>query len=128
MAGRAKRFDEPMADAPQSMPTSGEWVVAARSSDVARAPTAARIGDVAIVLFRRADGSVAAIEDRCPHYDMPLSTGEIVGDHIECGYHGLRFDGSGRCVHMPATKEPPQRFRVRCFEVAETDGLVRVRV
>jgi hypothetical protein len=28
---------------------------------------------------------------------------------------------------MPAAKEPPQRFRVKAFEVAERDGLVLVR-
>ena len=58
-------------------------------------------------LWRDSGGRIRAVEDRCPHRLYPLSTGEIRGDDIECGYHGLRFDGTGRCTHIPAQKTIP---------------------
>ncbi len=59
------------------------------------------------MLFRNRDGEVAALFDRCPHRFAPLSQGTISGEAIVCGYHGLAFDGRGRCVgnpHGPAVK------------------------
>ena len=57
-----------------------------------------------VVLFRQQDGSVAALEDACWHRLMPLSLGTLEGDTVVCGYHGLRFNGAGRCTFMPAQK------------------------
>jgi vanillate O-demethylase monooxygenase subunit len=108
--------------------TPPEWYVAASTSEIGRTPLGRTIAGKPIVLFRRQDGTVVALADRCPHYDLPLSSGQIVGDAIECGFHGLRFDGTGACTHMPAQKEPPRRFRVPSFQVAEKDGDVLVRI
>ena len=46
-----------------------------------------------VVLFRQADGTPVAVEDRCIHRRAPLSIGNVVGDDIQCAYHGLVFDG-----------------------------------
>lgn len=55
-----------------------------------------------LVFFRKGDGSVAAIADRCPHRFAPLSKGTLLADdRIRCGYHGLEIDGTGRCVFNP---------------------------
>lgn len=55
-----------------------------------------------LVLWRRVDGAVAALPDRCPHRAARLSRGRVQGDHVVCPYHGFRFDGGGRCVLVPA--------------------------
>ena len=55
-----------------------------------------------IVLFRRTDGTVAALEDACWHRLLPLSKGRLHDDEVTCGYHGLVFNGDGRCTHMPS--------------------------
>jgi phenylpropionate dioxygenase-like ring-hydroxylating dioxygenase large terminal subunit len=102
------------------------WYVAARVVEVSRSPLARTICGEPLVMFRRHDGTVVALDDRCPHRLYPLSKGELVGDEIECGYHGLRFDGSGACTRIPAQKEIPARFRVRSFPVVERSGLVFV--
>jgi len=47
-----------------------------------------------IVVFRTA-GGFAALEDRCCHRHAPLSKGRKEGDHVRCGYHGLKFDATG---------------------------------
>ncbi|RDJ99653.1 aromatic ring-hydroxylating dioxygenase subunit alpha [Paraburkholderia lacunae] len=80
-----------------------------------------------IVFYRKKDGSVAALLDRCPHRFVPLHLGTLQGDDIECGYHGLRFDCSGRCVKNPhGDGRIPQAIHVRSYPVHERHDLVWV--
>ena len=74
------------------------WYVAAWSDDVGDGQLVPRtIMDEPIVLYRKANGDVAAIEDRCAHRFAPLSMGKIVGgDRIQCPYHGLEYDAHRR--------------------------------
>jgi phenylpropionate dioxygenase-like ring-hydroxylating dioxygenase large terminal subunit len=57
--------------------------------------------DRPLLLFRDANGASKAILNRCPHRFAPLSAGSIKSGIVRCGYHGLAFDGSGRCVDNP---------------------------
>ena len=78
-----------------------------------------------IALFRNSDGSVAAIHDRCPHRFVPLSMGKRVGDSLQCGYHGLRFDGTGACVEAPHDDDNQKaRACVRAYPAVERDKLI----
>src|SRR3546814_20223412 len=54
-----------------------------------------------VVLYRKTDGQVVAMHDGCPHRLVPLSMGMIEGDNIRCKYHGMLFDGEGRCLQAP---------------------------
>jgi vanillate O-demethylase monooxygenase subunit len=71
-----------------------------------------------IIVFRRADGGFAALEDRCCHRHAPLSKGRYEGDGVRCGYHGLKFDGDGRCVDAPGLDRIPPQARVKTYPVA----------
>jgi vanillate O-demethylase monooxygenase subunit len=42
-----------------------------------------------------------AIGNRCPHRFAPLHKGWLEGGTVRCGYHGLGFDRTGRCVLNP---------------------------
>ena len=79
------------------------WYVAAWSDDLADGQLLGRtIMKEPVVLYRKADGNVAALQDRCPHRFAPLHMGKIVhGDRVQCPYHGLEFDASGACVLNP---------------------------
>jgi phenylpropionate dioxygenase-like ring-hydroxylating dioxygenase large terminal subunit len=72
------------------------WYVAAWDREVSRAPLARMLLGEPVVLYRKADGTPIALEDRCCHRHLPLSRGRVEGDGLRCGYHGLRFDASGK--------------------------------
>src|SRR5215813_3829160 len=98
------------------------WYVAAWSDDLADGQLLGRtIMKEPVVLYRKADGHVAAILDRCSHRFAPLHMGKVVhGDRIQCPYHGLEFDASGACVHNPhGSRNIPSRARVRSYPVIE---------
>ena len=67
------------------------WYVAMWGEDLAREQVAGRtILNEAVAIFRKADGSVAALANRCAHRFEPLRLGKVVaGDRIQCAYHGL---------------------------------------
>ena len=71
------------------------WYVAGWSKDFDRTLKAETFLGEEIVIYRREDGAPVALEDACPHRKLPLSKGNLKGDTVECGYHGLTFDCSG---------------------------------
>lgn len=103
-----------------------QWYVCARVGDITHRPLVRTICGAPIVFWRKADGGVAALDDRCPHRLYPLSHGSLHGDIIECGYHGIRFGADGRCAHIPAQKEIPDGFRARAYPVVERNELVYI--
>jgi len=68
------------------------WYVAAWAHEVTRGLLARRLLGEPVVLYRSTAGDPVALEDRCLHRRAPLSLGRVVGDEVECGYHGLRYD------------------------------------
>lgn len=95
------------------------WYVAAESHEVGRSPLGRVICGEPVVMFRQEDGAPAALEDRCCHRHLPLSFGEIVGDVVQCGYHGLQFDATGACVSVPGQSRVPPGADIRSFPVVE---------
>jgi phenylpropionate dioxygenase-like ring-hydroxylating dioxygenase large terminal subunit len=100
------------------------WYIAAWDKELASTPLAVRILGEDIVLYRKSDGTVAALEDACPHRKLPLSLGRIKGDFIECGYHGLTFNCSGRCVKVPGIDRIPDAAQVRSYPLELRYGLL----
>lgn len=95
------------------------WWVAATSAEVEREPLAVTLLEMPVVLYRKEDGSIAALDDRCPHRWAPLSSGKVVGDNIQCGYHGFTFDPQGDCVRIPSQTQIPSRCQVKAYPVEE---------
>jgi len=98
------------------------WYVAGWSESVGNGQLVPRtIMDEPIVFYRKADGRVAAIEDRCAHRFAPLHMGKILeGDRIQCPYHGLEYDDTGACVRNPhGAKNIPARARLKSYPVIE---------
>jgi vanillate O-demethylase monooxygenase subunit len=100
------------------------WYVAGWADEIGRDLQELRILDEPILFYRKEDGTPVAIGNRCPHRFAPLHMGRLDGDNVVCGYHGLAFNTSGVCVHMPnATGKIPARARVKAYPVAERHAL-----
>jgi vanillate O-demethylase monooxygenase subunit len=102
------------------------WYVAATSNELGREPLAVTMLEEDLVLYRRTDGKVTALENACPHRKLPLSMGRVKGDHIECGYHGLTFDRTGTCVRAACVERLPSHAHVRPYPAEERYGLIWV--
>ncbi len=101
------------------------WYAAAWADDVGRTPLGRTFLNEDVVLFRREDGTPVALYDVCPHRFVPLSKGTLVGDNIECGYHGLQFDCAGACVVNPHQAGiVPRAAKVKTYPLSEQHGLV----
>ncbi|MEZ5742836.1 MAG: aromatic ring-hydroxylating dioxygenase subunit alpha [Sphingomonadaceae bacterium] len=100
------------------------WYMAAWSHEVGDALFRRRLLGDPVLLYRKQDGSVAALTDRCPHRFAPLSMGTRDGDCVTCPYHGLTFDASGSCVRNPFAESIPKGAAVRAFPTCERDGIV----
>ncbi|VTU22250.1 Toluene-4-sulfonate monooxygenase system iron-sulfur subunit TsaM1 [Variovorax sp. SRS16] len=100
------------------------WYPLAWARDVRHELTKRRVLEEDIVVFRGEDGRVAALEDACPHRLAPLSLGTLRGNAVECGYHGLTFDCSGRCVRVPGQDTVPASIQVRAYPTTESMGMV----
>jgi vanillate O-demethylase monooxygenase subunit len=48
-----------------------------------------------------------------------LGKSRVVGDNIECGYHGITFGPDGSCVRIPSQKGLISRCRVRAYPLVE---------
>lgn len=102
------------------------WYVACMSSDVKEGELFSRqlLGEK-VVFYRKAGGELVALQDRCPHRFIPLSLGKIVDDAVECAYHGLQFDCSGKCVKNPHGEgKIPAAAKVRSYPVHDKHTMV----
>lgn len=102
------------------------WYVAAWDHEVSPSQALGRtILNERIALFRKGDGVVQAVADRCPHRFAPLSMGKVVGDSLQCAYHGLEFNGQGACSRNPQGDGTiPRAAKVRSYPVVERYSIV----
>lgn len=105
------------------------WFVVARVDKVGRKPLAVTVLDRPLVLARFKSG-IIAMEDRCPHRQVPLSKGCMTAAGIQCPYHGWTFGADGRCTAVPgmAPDECLPKVSARTIAVCELDGMVWVRL
>lgn len=101
-----------------------QWWVIARVEDVGRELTHQALLGQPVVLYRTLDGRPVALADRCAHRGFPLSKSTLIGDRIQCRYHGFAYDETGACVRVPAELTPPTRVCVRSFPLVERGPFV----
>ncbi len=95
------------------------WYVIAAGHEVGDHLLARTVCGEHLVLYRTGAGHVVAMDDRCSHRGYPLSAGTLVGDEVQCGYHGLRFDSCGTCVWAPGQDRIPSRANIGVRPVVE---------
>jgi phenylpropionate dioxygenase-like ring-hydroxylating dioxygenase large terminal subunit len=80
-----------------------------------------------MVAWRDAAGKVGVLSDLCAHRGVALSAGKLVGDCVQCPFHGFEFDTSGKCTLIPANgkaADVPKAFRVKAYPVQEAHGFI----
>ena len=96
------------------------WYVAGWSKDYGRELKAEKYLGENVVIYRKQDGTPAALEDACPHRKLPLSKGTLNEDSIICGYHGLTFNDKGQCSDSPTQRGMmPSRAVVKSYPIVD---------
>ena len=101
------------------------WYCAGWAEEVAEKLLSRKILGEPVLIFRDDCGVAQAIINLCSHKLAPLDLGRRVGGTIECGYHGLRFDGKGRCVFNPQdARRTPSAANIRSYPLIERDKIL----
>jgi len=99
-----------------------QWYCAALSTEIGQKPLGRIFLDEPVVIYRKADGAAVALEDRCCHRRAPLSKGQVEGDNLRCGYHGLLYEPGGRAIWAPGQDKLPPGAQVRSYPICEKHG------
>lgn len=79
-----------------------------------------------LALFRNAAGEICCVVDKCTHRGAQLSKGKVKDNCVQCPFHGLEFDKSGKCAFIPANGKAStadiSRYNVQSFPVKEYGG------
>lgn len=102
------------------------WYAAGWRDEFGREPKQRMLLGKPVVIYRREDGSLVALEDRCVHRMAPLSLGRLEGDDIRCLYHGFKFTAEGQCNEIPGQDMIPKNACVRSYPVEEVGSWVWV--
>ena len=105
-----------------------DWYIVCRSEALKQQPLAVTLLGTPLVLFRDTHAKPATLLDRCSHRNTPLSFGNVLGETLQCAYHGWEFDGSGECRAVPGLLgEPWSKGRhVSSFATREQQGFIWV--
>lgn len=87
-------------------------------------PVEVKLAGRGLCLFRDSKSQVVALDNVCPHRRLKLSYGRVVGDRIECKYHGWTFDACGN-GESPST--PKLQTCTEAFDAKEAHGYVWVK-
>jgi len=81
-----------------------------------------------LAFFRSRSGKIGCVVDQCSHRGAALSKGKIVGNCIQCPFHGLEFNGNGKCTFIPAygksSTQDLSRYHVSSYLVREAHDII----
>ncbi|WP_206244497.1 aromatic ring-hydroxylating dioxygenase subunit alpha [Novosphingobium terrae] len=101
-----------------------QWWVAAYADELGRHLLARDILGEPVILYRTQAGAAVAVAGICPHRAFPLARGRLVGDALQCGYHGFEYGADGTCLRVPSQSGVPQKSSLRRYPVEEAGGLI----
>lgn len=84
-----------------------------------------------LALWRAADGTAQAWENRCPHRSVRFTLGQVIENRLACAYHGWQYEaGSGQCTSIPAhpTMQAPRNVCAKTFATTEAAGMLWVQL
>jgi phenylpropionate dioxygenase-like ring-hydroxylating dioxygenase large terminal subunit len=107
-----------------------QWYVIVRSKELKKDKVLGvlRMGE-RMVLWRDSRGDPVCQADQCPHRGVALSIGCLMGDTIQCPFHGFEYDRDGRCTYVPANgraAELPKALQVATYPAREAHGYIYI--
>ncbi len=103
------------------------WYVAAQGKDLKDEPKLVRMLGQDFVLFRDSSGAAHCLSNVCCHRGASLAHGKVIGNCIQCSYHGWQYDENGICRFIPSMGKDakiPSRAKVDAYPTIERFGLV----
>jgi phenylpropionate dioxygenase-like ring-hydroxylating dioxygenase large terminal subunit len=104
-----------------------QWYAVLASNEVKKKPIGVtRMGEK-LVFWRNQAGNLSCLKDKCAHRFAALSIAKICNDHIQCPFHGLEYDITGKCKLIPANGKNtpiPERFFVNYYPTFEKHGMI----
>jgi len=103
------------------------WYPIATSKEVSNeAPARAKVLGHMLVAYRDSDGVPHVMADTCVHRGGALGEGKVIGDNIQCPYHGWQYNAAGKCTHIPVLPDdaPPARAKIDAYPTEERYGIV----
>ena len=107
-----------------------QWYAILESNEIkkSRIIGVTRMGE-RMVAWRNLEGNLSVMVDKCPHRGVAISAGKLIGDCIQCPFHGFEYDTTGACTLVPANgknAEPPKALHVQSYPVREEHGFVYI--
>ena len=96
------------------------WQPVLKSRELRRRPVGIMLAGQPIAVFRTASG-LGAVDDACPHRRLKLSAGTVIGDRLQCRYHGWTYDTCGQ-GESPGT--PKLSACTTSYDIREDYGLI----
>ena len=79
--------------------------------------------DRELVVYRTESGEARVHDAFCPHLGAHLGVnGKVVGESIQCPFHGWQFGGDGKCNKIPYCDTIPTRAKVQNWPTSEVNG------
>ncbi len=83
-----------------------------------------------LVFFRGKDGNLGCVTSLCAHRGASLAGGCVKDGNIQCPFHGIEYDPTGKCVYVPsdgkASAANYNRFNLKHYDTREIGGVVFV--
>ena len=83
-----------------------------------------------LVFFRNEAGELGCVTDLCAHRGASLAKGCVKEGMVQCPFHGIEYDVSGKCVHIPSEGRASEldfnRFQLKHYEIREIGEIVFV--
>lgn len=77
-----------------------------------------------LLAFRNSEGKACLIGEFCSHRGVSLYFGRNEENGIRCAYHGVKFDGDGKCVDVPSAPQACSRMHIQGYPCIERAGVV----
>jgi phenylpropionate dioxygenase-like ring-hydroxylating dioxygenase large terminal subunit len=112
------------------------WYPACLSDELLERPRKQKMLGCDFALFRDSKGKAHCVSNTCVHRGGSLACegdaapGKVVGDHLQCPYHGWKFNSEGDCVDIPSLVgtdvKIPARAKIDAYPTQEKYGIIFV--